>query len=490
MSIHINQMSNSCKIPLKTHVESPRVIHRGNKRNQYNPAHRKSAVERLEESKANYVKSECVLDSKQEFAHSSHLQVSKAPHVDVLLSAPAKHAFETHVTSPPKYSSQGLTPVHDYDYKQPYLSSIPAGRTHLNLPSSNQLSKSPASDPSNKPVRRRARSQSEIKDSQNRPRVNLFRRSSSRSIEGPTNLEIRLKQLISSSSKENILSGSETRHNSIPHIGNGANLECQEGLQIKRNSTITETSNHDFKKASPKTRSRQASQAHKSLPDLSPVRVFPLRRRLPVSSSSSSEDSYRLRRTRPRSETFINEIRSLRSTRSKSQVRICDAKSTENLRQSLSKIELSRSQTLKYNGDSYKRRPVFRSKSDITYVKQKEILRRRNSATEESLQDFFDMLGLEQSLWYHVTSPETPTSPPRYFDSSTSIDSVEYRSSFCSDNSSLENPHETNGDGGGAFKHSARPLRPRIPVETSIVEKNARVIKWLYHCRKAHVLGS
>ena len=40
---------------------------------------RKSAVEMLQETKAFYVKSERVLDAKQEMKHADHLQVSAAP---------------------------------------------------------------------------------------------------------------------------------------------------------------------------------------------------------------------------------------------------------------------------------------------------------------------------------------------------------------------------------------------------------------------------
>lgn len=53
-----------------------------------NAAKRKSAVELLQESKAFYVKSEQVLDSKQELKHSEHLQVTANPNFDVLLKTP------------------------------------------------------------------------------------------------------------------------------------------------------------------------------------------------------------------------------------------------------------------------------------------------------------------------------------------------------------------------------------------------------------------
>nr|CAD7265480.1 unnamed protein product [Timema shepardi] len=50
-------------------------------------AKRKSAVELLQESKAFYVKSETVLDRKQELKNSGHLQVTSEPGV-LYLRAP------------------------------------------------------------------------------------------------------------------------------------------------------------------------------------------------------------------------------------------------------------------------------------------------------------------------------------------------------------------------------------------------------------------
>ncbi|XP_037084740.1 WAS/WASL-interacting protein family member 3-like [Pollicipes pollicipes] len=59
---------------------------------------RKSAVEMLQETKAFYVKSERVLDAKQEMKHADHLQVSAAP----LVRPPwVRHLSDPAQASPP-----------------------------------------------------------------------------------------------------------------------------------------------------------------------------------------------------------------------------------------------------------------------------------------------------------------------------------------------------------------------------------------------------
>ncbi|GIY27983.1 uncharacterized protein CEXT_50361 [Caerostris extrusa] len=84
-------------------------------------------------------------------------------------------------------------------------------------------------------------------------------------------------------------------------------------------------------------------------------------------------------------------------------------------------------------------------------------------------------MGLDTNVWHHITSPSSVSSPPCFFESISSVDSNEDRSSVCSDESIPDPPREglRNQD-----------LRIHGPLETSIVE-NARVIKWLYNCRKA-----
>lgn len=92
----------------------------------------------------------------------------------------------------------------------------------------------------------------------------------------------------------------------------------------------------------------------------------------------------------------------------------------------------------------------MRSKSDVTHGSERD--------------RFFDTLGLEASAWRKLLLPPQSTSsdPSRYFATVSSVDS------------------------GPSSPASDEVERAQ---QTSIVEKNARVIKWLFNCRRA-VAGS
>ncbi|GIY27987.1 hypothetical protein CEXT_50381 [Caerostris extrusa] len=168
----LDQRVNCLKID-----ESPNVVRRSGTRQ--NTANRRSAVERLEESKANYVKSERVLDTKQEFKNSSHLRISNPPQLDLLFKVPAKH--------PP--DNIRLTSSSD-ELKLSYL--------RLQHQSGTQLSKSP-------PVARtRAKSYSEFRDAQITRKHSFASQGRRHRIEVLIDIESQLKQLIISGSKENI----------------------------------------------------------------------------------------------------------------------------------------------------------------------------------------------------------------------------------------------------------------------------------------------
>ncbi|XP_022645858.1 AF4/FMR2 family member 4-like isoform X5 [Varroa destructor] len=107
---------------------------------------------------------------------------------------------------------------------------------------------------------------------------------------------------------------------------------------------------------------------------------------------------------------------------------------------------------------------------------------------------FFDTLGfLDATMFTALVQPSPATTPPKFFESQSSQDS---------NNNSNENPSE--GESEDEFRnHLASALPPVGTIraglsshdlvehaggvihETSIVEKNARVIKWLYNCRKS-----
>lgn len=133
---------------------------------------------------------------------------------------------------------------------------------------------------------------------------------------------------------------------------------------------------------------------------------------------------------------------------------------------------------------SSSRRPVLRSKSDVAHRSQPDLGGR--GEPQRSLPDrFFDTLGLDASTWHSVLSPSSSrSSSSRYFNSVSSVDSVDHHSCSLagSDSSSLGGGAE-----GGGIGLRNRDLVDHGPAETSIVEKNARVIKWLFNCRRAAV---
>lgn len=110
-------------------------------------------------------------------------------------------------------------------------------------------------------------------------------------------------------------------------------------------------------------------------------------------------------------------------------------------------------------------RPVLRSKSDVAHRSQPEL-----ASLRPVPERFFDSQGLDAGAWRLLRSPPSPSTASRFFDSVSSVDSAAGR---CSSLGS--------GDDGsfGGLRHRADQ------AQTSIVEKNARVIKWLCNCRRA-----
>ncbi|KAI1295554.1 hypothetical protein HDE_05459 [Halotydeus destructor] len=203
---------------------------------------------------------------------------------------------------------------------------------------------------------------------------------------------------------------------------------------------------------------------------------------------------------------------------------------------------------------------ISRSKSDIGHRLMKNNNLRNNNQTDD-LDRFFATIGLDSSTWISMTQNESSmtSTPTRFFDSIDSLDSVpkerrerermeavkmrktkkeqqerrekqvSRRLSVSSKSSSLDDEsghHDepallveginransgfsfevNDGDEGGEREGHRREEQPAcgqskkltlslslsshgLSRETSIVEKNARVIKWLYNCRKATASG-
>lgn len=154
-------------------------------------------------------------------------------------------------------------------------------------------------------------------------------------------------------------------------------------------------------------------------------------------------------------------------------------------------------------------RPIFRSKSDIShrYSKSgtdlsKNMSPKRNSRAGAELERFFDTMGLDSSVLYILNTPPSDDGSPVFFNSISTGSSSnncrgggggfsEYRKD--SDHEDDDRSDEEVVVGGGSSRLvtgcskdgiSSKDLLKYGPVETSIVERNARVIKWLFNCRK------
>lgn len=216
------------------------------------------------------------------------------------------------------------------------------------------------------------------------------------------------------------------------------------------------------------TQSSGLTVVHKSLPDLSPSRTRRASTELRTTSDLYGEpspvcsrDRY-YRKPRPTSETVVGRSLSFRP------------------------LDLpSRNCGLRAEAASSSRRPVLRSKSDVAHRSQPD-LGTGVRDMQRSLPDrFFDTLGLDASTWHSVLSPSSGSGSSRYFDSISSADSLGRSCSLAGSDSSSVGGGCGGVEGGAGLRN--RDLVDHGPAETSIVEKNARVIKWLFNCRRATI---
>ncbi|XP_035233072.1 uncharacterized protein LOC118204883 [Stegodyphus dumicola] len=449
-------LPNSCKNQhqVKPVAKSPNILRRSS--TKQNAANRKSAVERLEESKANYVKSERVLDTKQEFKNSSHLRVSTGPQLDIFFKTPAKHPPDS-----PKTTSSSE------EVKLSFL----------------RIHHQPASQITNSPpkVRARAKSHSEYREAPIVRKHSFASQCSRHRIEVLIDIESQLKQLITSGSRENIAVAQETI------VSGTAHTEAQLVSKTMKSSEIPKVRrgySDPVRKSCwiPSDVSPEADVCiHKSMPDLSPS---PCSAQVPSSSLSSGDSSDLLitehtenaRYFIPEHKLSGKNIAVIKKTEKEDDV-FDSYKEPRRFSNGTGMLHL----TPYYSASNQlQRRPVSRSKSDVSHRYSKRCSeyfpKRTNNYTSAEIERFFDTMGLDTNAWRHITSPSLVSSPPCFFESVSSVDSNEARSSVCSDDSAPEIQREglRNQD-----------LRGHGHLETSIVEKNARVIKWLYNCRKA-----
>lgn len=135
-------------------------------------------------------------------------------------------------------------------------------------------------------------------------------------------------------------------------------------------------------------------------------------------------------------------------------------------------------------------RPILRSKSDISdrYWRQdngrssKVSSRPPRSMTQ--LENFFDRLGLDSDNYQRITEPDSKSSSPIFFDSVSSVDSALGLYSWVSNNQTNQGNQWQNNCSIGMGNDECNQ---RVNDPPSIVERNARIIKWLCQCRKVQL---
>ncbi|KAM0724872.1 Protein FAM110B [Formica fusca] len=135
-------------------------------------------------------------------------------------------------------------------------------------------------------------------------------------------------------------------------------------------------------------------------------------------------------------------------------------------------------------------RPILRSKSDISdrYWRQdngrssKVSSRPPRSMTQ--LENFFDRLGLDSDNYQRITEPNSKSSSPIFFDSVSSVDSALGLYSWVSNNQTNQSNQWQNNCSIGMGNDECNQ---RVNDPPSIVERNARIIKWLCQCRKVQL---
>ncbi|XP_043487959.1 uncharacterized protein LOC122514897 isoform X2 [Polistes fuscatus] len=134
-------------------------------------------------------------------------------------------------------------------------------------------------------------------------------------------------------------------------------------------------------------------------------------------------------------------------------------------------------------------RPILRSKSDISdrYWRQdngrtsKLSARAPRSVTQ--LENFFDRLGLDSDHFQLITEPDSKSSSPVFFDSVSSVDSALGLYSWIGNNQANQGSSQWQNN-NCSIGMGNDDSNQRVNDPPSIVERNARIIKWLCQCRK------
>jgi len=341
---------------------------------------RRSAVERLQETKANYVKSEYVRDSQQHFKHLSQI-------IDPL----NRNHFEVQ-------SLYSISPDHR---KSPLTTKY--------MPSTSFTTNS---------------------GFLNRNRSTLVNRLNQSSC---NNLDSSLKSFLNKSQEysspfelENVQPSSSSPSSSSPSKSPVLLGKSLTDLNYEKDSSLSPTLNQD--------KSSETNSANKS------------KYAMKIQNSPSHGNSYL------RASDIVNAL--------KSSIAIVKKPS--------------------------KTSTISRSKSDIGHRFNKQT----KPKSKDEIERFFDTIGLDSTTWASITANSTnhslTSTPPHFFNSTHSIDSNTRHLSVSSD--SLHSPRESSDQPCNELSNlKLSQLSRSVSKETSIVEKNARIIKWMYNCKKAMV---
>ncbi|KAJ8672707.1 hypothetical protein QAD02_003967 [Eretmocerus hayati] len=144
-------------------------------------------------------------------------------------------------------------------------------------------------------------------------------------------------------------------------------------------------------------------------------------------------------------------------------------------------------------------RPILRSKSDISdrYWRHGDHHHHHQSmgnapipGSASSLESFFDRLGLEPDDYQHMTEPSSRASSPVFFNSVSSVDSAlglhwaSQQQHQPQAQSTWQQSQQSCAAAAAAVGQDDVLPGQRSGDPPSIIERNARIIKWLCNCRK------
>ncbi|XP_047001652.1 protein FAM110B [Schistocerca americana] len=450
-------------------------------------AKRKSAVELLQESKAFYVKSETVLDRQQQLKHSGHLQVTASPGVDPRLLRAPRYIHQHH------HQHQQQQQQHHHHQQQQAATT--------------QVLASPAQGPRPAPPPVPPRSPRAAAPAQRRSGPHAT---------GGDQLQTKLRRLLNADSKENVFvppstspptaptpppplsppwddsevktvagdehslscrtSGCSRHHKSLPDLHQAANTtggtqHSQTPVHPQPHATSSGSSSRHSTRCCTRTQSMGSAMSTTSSGGRNQGQRNSSRHSSPSRNSIKKNNSYE-------EESADDDVRHPPTPNCKERVAtrrpVEGPPSASSWSDSGPEEPLSPTSHHRFDDDDWRaerhHRPILRSKSDISHRYSRgppPLVPRPEPKTIEQLEKFFEQLGLDTRDYRSMSTPMSGSSSPVYFESVSSVDSAVAWGPW----------------GSGSTSGNT----PRQAEQPSIVERNARIIKWLCNCRKAQL---